>query len=128
MDLKLSDLMNGGLEEKVNRELTKVIENVLDPNTEATKAREINIKIKIVPWEDRSKCNMNAEVKSKLQPGKKIDTIIYVGETANGFEAAEAGSSNPYQRKFDVETGEITDDPALEKVRKFNRPNVVGEN
>ena len=127
MNLKLSDLMNGGLEEKMNHELKKVVENIIDPNTEATKAREITIKIKIVPWEDRAKCNMNAVVTSKLQPTKKIDTIIYVGKTEEGYEAAEVGSSNPYQRQINVETGEIIDNPGLEKVKQFNRPQVVGQ-
>ena len=45
----LSELMDGGVEERFNDALAKIWANVYDPNTKPTQAREINLRIKIIP-------------------------------------------------------------------------------
>ncbi|BCK44238.1 hypothetical protein DAT299_18020 [Streptococcus suis] len=43
--LDLSSIADGGLQEKLNNELARVIENILDPNTDPTVKREVSIKL-----------------------------------------------------------------------------------
>ena len=45
----LDELMDGGLTERFNAELRRVLENVFDPNTDHKKKRTITIGISIVP-------------------------------------------------------------------------------
>lgn len=45
LNVDLSKMAGGALQEKFNREITKVIENMQDPNTSYSTARSINIKI-----------------------------------------------------------------------------------
>lgn len=128
MDITLGSLMDGGLEESVAIELKKVIINILDPNTSSKKSREINIKIKLTPWENRKNCNVSTEVKSKLQPAAPLETMFIIGEGSNGVEAVEVGDGNPYQRIINTETGEIIDDQKLERVAQFNQNvKVIGQ-
>lgn len=62
----LSDLMDGGLEERFNQELTKVWQNVYDPNTNPTAARKVVMEVKIVPNERRDSVQFHVNVSSKL--------------------------------------------------------------
>lgn len=64
----LSDLMDGGLEERFNQELTKVWQNVYDPNTNPTAARKVVMEVKIVPNERRDSVQFHVNVSSKLAP------------------------------------------------------------
>lgn len=64
----LSDLMDGGVEERFNAALAEVWENVYDPNTDAKKPREVNLKIKITPNERRDSCDFRVSVVPKLAP------------------------------------------------------------
>ena len=61
----LSDLMDGGLEERFNQELTKVWQNVYDPNTNPTAARKVVMEVKIVPNERRDSVQFHVNVSSK---------------------------------------------------------------
>ena len=44
--------MPGALQERVDRAIAKVVDNILDPNTDAKKKRTIQIAITFVPNED----------------------------------------------------------------------------
>ncbi len=80
MDLNLENVGLGAISEKFDDELIKIIENVLDPNTEAKTLREINIKLQIKPNpENREMCEMKAIVSSKLAPTKTLVSILQVG-------------------------------------------------
>ncbi len=67
----LSDLMDGGVEERFNAVLDEVWANVYDPNTEAKKTREITLKIKITPNDRRDSCDFRVSVVPKL--ASKVD-------------------------------------------------------
>ena len=45
----LSELMDGGVEERFNQELEKVWANVYDPNTDAKKPREVTLRVRLCP-------------------------------------------------------------------------------
>ncbi|HGA1205579.1 TPA: hypothetical protein ACIRGN_000877 [Streptococcus suis] len=72
--LDLSSIADGGLQEKLNNELARVIENILDPNTDPTVKREVSIKLVLKPNDQRNSVDTIMEVKSKLAPQVKLST------------------------------------------------------
>ncbi|WP_281885620.1 replication terminator protein [Paenibacillus sp. YYML68] len=74
MILSINDIAGGGLAEKLNIELRKVAENVLDPNTKASASRTVTLSIKITPNETRQMASAEINVKSSLAPSKGIPT------------------------------------------------------
>ena len=80
----LSDLMDGGVEERFNDALSKVWENVYDPNTEARRAREVVMKVKIVPNERRDSCDFRVDIIPKLVPLASLSQTVMLNLGSNG--------------------------------------------
>jgi hypothetical protein len=95
--LNLVNLKEGAAIERFDEALALAIANVLDPNTPATKPREITLRVRIIPSEERSMCGIEVTVSTKLQPPSAIGGIIYVGKVAGQYIAAE---QNPNQLAF----------------------------
>ena len=47
------DMARGAIKERVDYEMTRVVENILDPNTSATAARKITITLNLKPDDTR---------------------------------------------------------------------------
>lgn len=71
------EINNGEIIAKADYELTRVIENINDLNTDPTKAREINIKIIFKGNESRTQIHTVAQVTSKIQNTKKIEATLF---------------------------------------------------
>lgn len=85
-ELKLEHIAGGVAVNQVNYALGEVIENCLDPNTSATGARSVTLKLTISPTEDREKANISYKVDRKLQgdaPGD--DTILISRSGKKGY-------------------------------------------
>lgn len=82
MSVKLSveSLYNGGVSEILLAELKKVVDNILDPNTEAKKERSVTLKMKIKPNEGRNMAEMKIETTSKICPVAPIETSIMIAK------------------------------------------------
>lgn len=87
-DLKLETLDEGGALEAVNHELKNVLENVLDPNTEAKKERKVTLEIKLKGDEDRNFCGLSYQAKSALAPAKAQTTNVLVDRDKDGKAVA----------------------------------------
>lgn len=92
--LDLSQIGDGGLQEKVDKELERVIANILDPNTETKTARKLAITLTMKPDDTRQTVATAMEVKSTLAPQKAIATTVLIGQEgsqvyANEVELAE---------------------------------------
>lgn len=61
-EISILDMMNGAIGERVAYELTRIMKNCRDFNTEAKKARTLTIKLSIVPTENRDSVAVRAEV------------------------------------------------------------------
>lgn len=99
--LDLSQIGEGGLQEKVDKELEKVIVNILDPNTETKTARKLVITLTMKSDDTRQTVSTTMEVKSTLAPQKAIATTVLVGQDDNQVYANELKSSIPGQTYFD---------------------------
>jgi hypothetical protein len=95
--VNLNNLSNGAAVEMFNRELEKVLENICDPNTSPTTAREITLKVTLKPNEDREVGIVAIASNAKLAPVKSVATMVYIGKKSGRFVATE---NNPRQMAF----------------------------
>lgn len=91
--VSLATLANGVAVERFDYELNRVLENIADYNTSATAMREVTLKIKLKPNEERSFSIVDIHASSKLAPIKPETTSLYI----NGSVASEF---NPRQETF----------------------------
>ena len=107
----MSHIAEGGLQEKLDNELEKVFDNILDLNTEPKAKRKITITLTMSSNEERTVVDTVMDVKSKLAPQSGVATTILVGRDydTGQLHANELKSSIPGQMYFD-ENGEIRTD------------------
>ena len=74
-NLSIENLCSGAVNEKINRALRRVSDNILDVNTVAKKKREISLKLTFEPNEDdREEVHVEASVSVKLAPDESVAT------------------------------------------------------
>lgn len=119
IDLPLSQLGNGSIQEKLDIELQKVFENIHDKNTEAQHKRTITIKLEFVPDENRHTIKVNSDFATKLAKIKGVSTTVLTGKDIKSgrVEARELKSAVPGQTYFDDDLQQKTDvgDPVDEE-------------
>jgi hypothetical protein len=103
IDLPLSLLANGAIQEKLDIELEKVFNNIHDPNTKAEDKRTVTIKLEFAPDENRQTVKVNSNISLKLANVKDVSMTILTGkDLSNGkIEAKELKSSAPGQTYLD---------------------------
>lgn len=110
MQVDINELSGGALSEKVNIELRKLAENVLDPNTKADAVRTLTIQIKVKPNENRQVGAAEIQVKSQLVPSKGIPTSFVFDFDREGKPVmAELITGNRNQLIIDND-GDVADD------------------
>lgn len=77
--VSIDNLNQGAVAELGNAELQKVWENINDPNTLPKAIREVTIKIKIAPNENRDNATVSIQATSKLAPTNPTLTLVAVG-------------------------------------------------
>ena len=112
----LSELMDGGVEERFNDALAEVWENVYDPNTDPKKPREVTLKIKITPNERRDSCDFRVSIVPKLAPKVDLTQTVMLAVGSDGtIVATEHTSQVPGQ--IDMDGGEAP----LPRTIEFNQ-------
>ena len=64
----IMSMARGAFEERVDYEMDKVIQNILDPNTKATAKRKITLAIELTPDDERRTIGVQVTAKSRSQP------------------------------------------------------------
>ena len=82
--LSLATIGGGAALEKFQDELQKVVENILDPNTEAKTKRSIVIKVDIVPTPERNMGAILVSSTAKLAPTRSYGTRAFFGKDGTG--------------------------------------------
>lgn len=72
------EMANGGFLEQVNYEMSKVIDNILDPNTKATGKRKITVTMEITPDDSRMNFSVNFVTKLTLVPVNALTTSMHI--------------------------------------------------
>lgn len=98
--LSLSTVCGGCAEERFNFELQKILENILDPNTDATAERSVTLTVKIKPDEDRNMMRNTLTVSCKPAPLSPQSSVSLIGKDVRG--KAEAHEVKPFvQAEFE---------------------------
>ncbi|CAM3318854.1 MULTISPECIES: replication terminator protein [Paenibacillus] len=120
MNVDIAKLAGGALAERVNRELKKVAENILDPNTKADAVRTVTISIKIKPNEARQMAASDIEVKSSLAPAKGVPTAFIFDYDRDGKAVVkELNTGHDRDQLAFNDAGEVVDgvgEPPTSKV------------
>lgn len=107
IDLQLSELAEGAIQEKLDGELQKVFTNIHDPNTGATAKRTVTIKLDFKPDDNRQVITVSSDFTTKLAPVEGVSTTVLTGRdiSTGKVEAHELRSAVPGQTYLDPEDG-----------------------
>lgn len=102
LHVDLTELAGGTLQEKFDREITRVIENMQDPNTPFNEKRGITINLSFHQNELRDDAKIEISVKSKLAGVISAKTNIAMGKDLNSGQVMikEYGKQVPGQMSF----------------------------
>lgn len=78
------EMAMGAFKERADYEMSKIIDNILDPNTRADKKRSLTVTIDILPDNERQNLRISTTVKSKLEPTNPVSTALYITDGQNG--------------------------------------------
>lgn len=115
--IKLEELAGGGLQEKFEAELERVIKNMQDPNTPYKNKRAITMKVTFEQNEDRSDVSVGIAVETKLAAPKPLSTRMAIGQDLRTGElfAEEYGSQVRGQMSLDLEPPKQEPEPENEQ-------------
>jgi hypothetical protein len=82
----LLDMAQGAIKERVDLELTKIIDNIRDPNTSAVGPRTLTLTVKLTPDSEREHVNLGITAKSALQGANPIVTSLFIADDDAVFE------------------------------------------
>ena len=114
-DAQKSILMmaRGGVMERVDYEMAKVIDNIMDANTKATAKRKITLTVEFKPDDDRANIVVDYTVKTALAPTNAVRTVLYA---ASSDTLVEMAPQIPGQTDMG---GGVQEPPAQLKLNKF---------
>jgi hypothetical protein len=88
--ITLDSISGGAAVERFQDALNIVIENILDPDMDQSKTREIKLTLRLKPSkEDRAKVMYSLDIDKKLAPPMSVANIMYLGVENGNHEAYE---------------------------------------
>lgn len=100
------EMAKGAIMEQSDIEVGKIIQNILDPNTDPVKKRQLTLTVEFAPNADRSQVTIKATAKSKIQPNNAIQTSLYVGANPQTGELIATELVPNILGQFDINGGE----------------------
>lgn len=111
-------MAKGAIQERVDYEITRVVDNLLDMNTEAKAKRKVTLNIVMTTDDDRRVVKVEASAKSTLAPVTPIGTSLVITADGNGeMMLAEIIPQVPGQLSL---TGEEQEAPKILKIAAQN--------
>ena len=109
------EMSMGAILERVDYEMGRVLDNIIDPNTKATAKRKITVNLELIPSSDRKTITVQSTAKSTLVPTEPITTSLFITSQPGTGEmvVAEMTPQVPGQVSMD---GTVQEQP---KVLKF---------
>jgi hypothetical protein len=96
--ISLANLGGGAAIEKFDEELRRVLENVLDPNTEPRAKRKVRLEVTVHPDHDRTIASIAVSASSVLAAAVTYETRAHIGMREG---MAVAFENNPRQMTID---------------------------
>ena len=81
---KLDELLDGGVTERFNMEMERVMNNVYDMNTDPKAKRQIQIIIDVKPNERRDAAEFKVDVKSRIASMMPITQTVFLRQDDSG--------------------------------------------
>ena len=114
----LLQMAKGAIQERVDYEVSKVIDNILDVNTDPLAKRKVTLVVEMKPDEDRQVVKITATATSKLAPTNSVGTSLVITSDQNGeMILAEIIPQVPGQMSL---TGEVQESPKILKIAGQN--------
>lgn len=103
MQKSILQMARGAIIERADYEMSRLLENILDPNTPATAKRKLTLTLELKPDDDRQTINVSCTAKATLSPTNPVVTSLYVADRENVVEMVP---QIPGQMGMDGETQE----------------------
>jgi ectoine hydroxylase-related dioxygenase (phytanoyl-CoA dioxygenase family) len=97
----LMALANGAVIERIEDETRAVLENILDPNTDAEAVRKITATFSFKPDEKRRSVTVEVAISSKTAAATKVKTMIFIGHGHDGEPIM--AEDNPTQTRMEFQ-------------------------
>ena len=111
-------MAKGAIQERVDYEVSRVIDNILDMNTDPKAKRKVVLTIELKPDEGRQVITMNASAKSTLAPTTPIASSLVITSDSKGETmVAEIVPQVPGQMNMD---GAEQEAPRILKIASRN--------
>lgn len=94
------EMARGAMMEQFDLNVGKILGNIMDLNTPATKKRSITLKVEFEPNEDRNFVGVSATTKVSVIGDHPVKTSMYVAKNGNDIEAVENIPQVPGQLDF----------------------------
>ena len=124
INFDLSEIADGGVQVKLNRALRQVADNILDPNTDPTKKRKVQLNITLAPNEKRDASDVTVEVKTTLAPEVGVPTTMLLGRDINGKVHVNELKSGVKGQTYIDEQGDVRTDTG-EKVEDIEKKSKI---
>lgn len=95
--MSLLEMAHGAILEKVDYETNRVMENIMDPNTDPSAKRKITLVLEFKPDANRQTIQVNAKATSSLAPTNPIALSLYTGIQGGRMVAVEMSNNIPGQ-------------------------------
>lgn len=107
-------MAKGAIEERVDYEMNRVVDNILDRSTKATAKRKITLTIELTPDDNREVIGVSVTAKSTLAATNPVNTSLAIIADENGeMCVAEMIAEVPGQMNMG---GEVQDSPKILKL------------
>ena len=95
-------MAQGAFQERVDYEMQRCVDNILDVNTKATAKRKITLTIELTPDDDRRQIRVNVVAKATLAATNPVATSLCVTTDGNGeMVVAEMVQQLPGRMRMD---------------------------
>ena len=79
-------MARGAIQERADYEMTRLLANILDPNTSATAKRKLTLVLELKPDDTRQNIAVSVTAKSALAATNPVTTSLYVADGENVVE------------------------------------------
>lgn len=111
------EMSAGAIQERVDYEMGKVLDNILDPNTKPTAKRKVTVTLELIPSADRNTITVQTTAKSALCPADPVTTSLYVTDLPGTGEMVVAELAPQIPGQFNMD-GSVQEDT---KILNFRR-------
>lgn len=77
-------MAHGAFQERVDYEMGRVVDNILDLNTKATAKRKITLTIELTPDDERQTISVAVQAKATLAPTNPVAMALCITSDGNG--------------------------------------------